>query len=163
MFTGLVTRDNAAFHAGLAARIADAGLQDRVRFLGELPWDQVVLHYQALDLFCAPARWEGFGLTPLEAMASGARCISTSCAPMPEFFAEQALYYAASDSSALATHINTVVGTPTVEAMQHRLGVQQRAGVFTWDDTLRGVVRELKSTLEGRVLHEQKPALARGT
>ena len=71
VFTGLVTRDNAAFHAGLAARIADAGLQDRVRFLGELPWDQVVLHYQALDLFCAPARWEGFGLTPLEAMACG--------------------------------------------------------------------------------------------
>lgn len=71
IFTGLVTPDNAAFHAGLVARIAEAGLQDRVRFLGELPWEQVVRHYQALDLFCAPARWEGFGLTPLEAMACG--------------------------------------------------------------------------------------------
>ncbi len=71
IFTGLVTQDNAAFHAGLVARIAAAGLSDRVRFLGELPWAQVVRHYQALDLFCAPARWEGFGLTPLEAMACG--------------------------------------------------------------------------------------------
>src|SRR5699024_6283207 len=41
------------------------------RFLGERPWDEVVRLYRALDLFAAPARWEGFGLTPLEAMASG--------------------------------------------------------------------------------------------
>ena len=71
IFTGLVTPDNAAFHADLMARIAAAGLADRIRFLGELPWEQVVRHYQAINLFCAPARWEGFGLTPLEAMACG--------------------------------------------------------------------------------------------
>ena len=71
VFTGLVTPDNAGFHADLVARIAAAGLAGRIRFLGELPWPQVVQLYQALDLFCAPARWEGFGLTPLEAMACG--------------------------------------------------------------------------------------------
>lgn len=71
IFTGLVTRDNEAFHAGLMAKIVAAGLQTRIRFLGELPWSQVVQHYQCLDLFTAPARWEGFGLTPLEAMACG--------------------------------------------------------------------------------------------
>lgn len=69
IFTGRITADNQAFADGLLAEIRAAGLQDRVRFLGELPWDQVVKHYQALDLFAAPARWEGFGLTPLEAMA----------------------------------------------------------------------------------------------
>ena len=71
IFTGLVTHDNEAFHADLMAKIAAVGLQTRIRFLGELPWSQVVKHYQSLDLFTAPARWEGFGLTPLEAMACG--------------------------------------------------------------------------------------------
>ena len=71
IFTGLITRDNEAFHAELVQRITAAGLGPRIRFLGELPWAQVVQHYQALDLFSAPARWEGFGLTPLEAMACG--------------------------------------------------------------------------------------------
>lgn len=71
LFTGRITPDNRAFADGLLAEIRAAGLQDRIRFLGELPWDQVVRHYQALDLFAAPARWEGFGLTPLEAMACG--------------------------------------------------------------------------------------------
>ncbi|RJL06069.1 glycosyltransferase family 4 protein [Paracoccus siganidrum] len=71
VFTGRITPDNRAFTEELQAEIRAAGLQDRIRFLGELPWDQVVRHYQALDLFAAPARWEGFGLTPLEAMACG--------------------------------------------------------------------------------------------
>ncbi|MFN3274725.1 MAG: glycosyltransferase family 4 protein [Paracoccus sp. (in: a-proteobacteria)] len=71
LMTGRITADNQGFADDLKAQIAAAGLTDRIRFLGELPWDQVVRHYQALDLFTAPARWEGFGLTPLEAMACG--------------------------------------------------------------------------------------------
>lgn len=77
IFTGRVTEDQKDFHAGLVARIAAAGLSDRIRFLGELPWEEVVRHYQALDLFTAPARWEGFGLTPLEAMACGVPVVAT--------------------------------------------------------------------------------------
>lgn len=71
IFTGRITKDHRDFAEALKTRIRDAGLDGRIRFLGEIPWDQVVRHYQALDLFCAPARWEGFGLTPLEAMACG--------------------------------------------------------------------------------------------
>ncbi|WP_017999116.1 glycosyltransferase family 4 protein [Paracoccus sp. N5] len=71
IFTGRVTADNQAFTDDLRSRIAAAGLSDRIRFLGEVPWEQVVRNYQAIDLFAAPARWEGFGLTPLEAAACG--------------------------------------------------------------------------------------------
>ncbi|WP_112873229.1 glycosyltransferase family 4 protein [Paracoccus endophyticus] len=76
ILTGRITPDNRAFADGLMAQAAAAGLADRIRFLGEIPWDQVVRHYQALDLFAAPARWEGFGLTPLEAMACGVPVIA---------------------------------------------------------------------------------------
>lgn len=71
LFTGRVTADQRAFAEGLQGRIDAAGLSARIRFLGERPWEEVVRLYRALDLFAAPARWEGFGLTPLEAMASG--------------------------------------------------------------------------------------------
>ncbi len=69
IMAGRITPDNRAFADELLGRAQAAGLGGRIRFLGELPWAQVVRHYQALDLFAAPARWEGFGLTPLEAMA----------------------------------------------------------------------------------------------
>ena len=77
VFTGRITADNQQFTDELKAEIAAAGLTDRIRFLGELPWDEVVRHYQAMDLFAAPARWEGFGLTPLEAMACGVPVVAT--------------------------------------------------------------------------------------
>ena len=77
IFTGRITPDNRAFAGDLMARARAAGIGDRVRFLGEIPWEQVVRHYQALDLFAAPARWEGFGLTPLEAMACGVPVIAS--------------------------------------------------------------------------------------
>lgn len=77
LFTGRVTADQQAFAEGLQSRIAAAGLSDRIRFLGERPWEEVVRLYRALDLFAAPARWEGFGLTPLEAMASGVPVVAT--------------------------------------------------------------------------------------
>jgi len=39
-------------------------------------WD-IADWYAALDLYVAPQRWEGFGLTPLEAMASGVPVVAT--------------------------------------------------------------------------------------
>ena len=77
VFTGRITSDNQQFTDELKSEIAAAGLTDRIRFLGELPWEDVVRHYQAMDLFAAPARWEGFGLTPLEAMACGVPVVAT--------------------------------------------------------------------------------------
>lgn len=76
LFSGRITPDNRGFADALIARANAAGLGDRIRFLGEIPWDRVVRLYRALDLFAAPARWEGFGLTPLEAMASGVPVIA---------------------------------------------------------------------------------------
>ncbi|WBU53425.1 glycosyltransferase family 4 protein [Paracoccus sp. SCSIO 75233] len=77
IFTGRITRDNQEFVDDLQKQIDAAGLTDRIHFLGELPWADVVRHYQALDLFVAPARWEGFGLTPLEAMACGVPVVAS--------------------------------------------------------------------------------------
>ena len=77
VFTGRITSDNQGFVDDLKAKLTAAGLTNRVHFLGELPWEDVVRHYQAMDLFAAPARWEGFGLTPLEAMACGVPVVAT--------------------------------------------------------------------------------------
>lgn len=76
VFTGRATKEFESFQHEQEAKLDAAGLSDRVRFLGERPWDEIVETYRALDLFVAPARHEGFGLTPLEAMASGVPAIA---------------------------------------------------------------------------------------
>jgi len=77
VFTGRITRDNEEFANTLRAKLERAGLLDRVLFRGEVDWADLVKYFQSLDLFVAPARREGFGLTPLEAMSCGVLAIAT--------------------------------------------------------------------------------------
>lgn len=74
---GRATDDNQAFLQGLRDEVAAAGLTDRIIFRDEVPIAQLAAHFQALDLYIAPQRWEGFGLTPLEAMACGVPVVAT--------------------------------------------------------------------------------------
>jgi mannosyltransferase len=74
---GRATEQHMGFERDLKRRIADAGLTDRILFLGEKPVHDMARWYQALDLFVAPSREEGFGLTPLEAMACGVPVIAS--------------------------------------------------------------------------------------
>lgn len=73
---GRVTVDNQGFAEGLRARVAQAGLTDRVRFLGELPIEEVPPWYGRVTIYAFTPRVEGFGLTLLEAMASGAALVA---------------------------------------------------------------------------------------
>jgi mannosyltransferase len=63
--------DDESFAKGLREQIAAAGLQERIRITGQLPIDEVPLWYQRILIYAFTSRNEGFGLTILEAMASG--------------------------------------------------------------------------------------------
>lgn len=80
--TGRVTADNARFAEVLRSRIAEAGLAGRILFLGEVP--DIRALYRHLSLFVAPSRNEGFGLTPLEAMASGVPVVASDAGAYAE-------------------------------------------------------------------------------
>lgn len=68
---------DAAFEQSLRQKITAAGLEGRIRFIGEQPPSKVPEIVRALSLLVAPARYEGYGMTPLEAMASGVAVVAT--------------------------------------------------------------------------------------
>jgi len=67
LISGRTTPEHQPFVDDLKHKIALAGLEKRILFLGEV--DDIVPWYRRLTLYVAPSRNEGFGLTPLEAMA----------------------------------------------------------------------------------------------
>src|SRR5690606_23454290 len=79
---GRTTASHEAFEADLRDRVARAGLSERILFMGERR--VIAPYYQALSLFVAPQRWEGFGLTPLEAMASGVPVVAADVGAFSE-------------------------------------------------------------------------------
>lgn len=70
VIVGEVTADQRGFESRLKDQVAAAGLSDRIRFLGELPIDEVPSWYKRILIYAFTSRNEGFGLTLLEAMAS---------------------------------------------------------------------------------------------
>jgi mannosyltransferase len=72
------------FLSNLQEEVKAAGLEQRFLFPDEVAPSETPAWYAALDLFVAPQRWEGFGVTPLEAMATGVPVVATSVGAFPE-------------------------------------------------------------------------------
>ncbi|WP_340162334.1 glycosyltransferase family 4 protein [uncultured Hoeflea sp.] len=85
---GRATASHGGYLTELKARVAAADLADRILFVGE--HTKINEWYRALDLFVAPQRWEGFGLTPLEAQASGVPVVATDVGAFEEIIARGA-------------------------------------------------------------------------
>jgi mannosyltransferase len=74
---GKATIEHQAFKKQLEDKIAKAGLMHRFIWLGEIEYDRMPLFHSAMSLCVAPARYEGFGLVPLEAMACGVPVVAS--------------------------------------------------------------------------------------
>ena len=63
--------------ARLGAQAAEAGVGDRVRFVGAVPHEQLSAYYNAADVVVVPSFYESFGLVAVEAMASGVPVVAS--------------------------------------------------------------------------------------
>ncbi len=126
---GRATEQHLRFLAEQKQRIADAGLSDRIVFAGEVPVEEVAQWYQRLSLFIAPQRWEGFGLTPLEAMACAMPVVASDVGAFAELVVEgkTGFVVAADDAEAIAAAAGPLMGdaklreTMAREARRHVL------------------------------------------
>jgi mannosyltransferase len=111
---GLVTVDNRPFVDGLKQRIAAAGLEQRILFLGELPIEEVPLWYQRISIYVFASRVEGFGLTMLEAMAAGDAVVATraGAAEMVIADGDDGVLAPVGDAEALAAALEPVMRDP---------------------------------------------------
>lgn len=119
------------------------GVSSRVVWLGHATEQQMSVAFARCMAFVMTSRVEACPNTALEAMASGAICISTHCAPMPEFFGDGALYYDAGDAETLARHINSASAMPVESSYALRNAMRERAREFSWERTLSSTLREL--------------------
>ncbi|MGY3234682.1 MULTISPECIES: glycosyltransferase family 4 protein [unclassified Bradyrhizobium] len=76
VIVGQVTAEQAPFANDLKKRIEAAGLQSRIVITGELAIEDVQRWYQRLTIYAFTSRNEGFGLTLIEAMASGSALVA---------------------------------------------------------------------------------------
>jgi alpha-1,3-rhamnosyl/mannosyltransferase len=87
--------------------------------------------YAGAAVFAFPSIYEGFGLPPLEAMASGAPVIVSGRASLPEIVGSAGQMMNPDDPAETALQLQALLEDPVRRAEMSRLGVE-RASQFTW-------------------------------
>jgi len=90
--------------------------------------------YSGASLFVFPSLYEGFGLTPLEAMRCGTPVICSNYTSLPEVVGDAAISLDPHDTQAWVQAMMRVLTDGTLQADLRARGLQ-RAAQFTWHKT----------------------------
>jgi mannosyltransferase len=121
---GAVTTDQRMFAERLKSRASAAGLTARMVFLGERPAAEIPVWLRRMRIVVGPQRWEGFGLVPLEGMASGAAVVATRVGAAHHLVLDGQTGYLvpADDLNALTAKIEVLMKDPALALTMGRAG-----------------------------------------
>lgn len=111
-------------------------LENHVLFLGRVPSEELLWLYNAASVMVHPALYEGFGLTPLEAMACGTPVIVSNVSSLPEVVGDAGLLVDPKDAEGFAVAMWRVLQDPALRAELSEKGLR-RARNFSWEKTAR--------------------------
>ena len=151
LMMGRATSEYEAFLKDLKEKVAQAGLSDRILFRDEVPIADLARHFQALDLYVAPQRWEGFGLTPLEAMACGAPVVATRVGAFEELILEQETGHlvAIEDEDAIVAHVADLIADTDKRAAMSAKARAHVAGNFRIEQEAAAIIAVYRKLLDG--------------
>jgi phosphatidylinositol alpha-1,6-mannosyltransferase len=113
--------------ARLEALARDTGVSDRVRFLGAVGLQRLIEIYRVADLFVMPSTGEGFGVTFLEAMASGTPALGLDIAGAKDALADGELGTVASENE-LSAMISRILNQSKTDSVELAIAVHARFG-----------------------------------
>ncbi len=114
---------------------------------GFLPDPQSKWTFQHCRLYVTPTLIEGFGITPLEAMAYGAPVISSNTSVMPEIYGEGALYCDPHNAKDIAAKISMVLDSPDLRKDLITKGTKQ-VKKYSWTKMAQETLTVYKSLLK---------------
>jgi glycosyltransferase involved in cell wall biosynthesis len=143
----IIIGDEISRHPAVRRAVVQTRMQSHVRFLGFVPFDTLRTFYSAAAAFVFPSRYEGFGLPPLEAMASGVPVITSNISSLPEVAGGAAVLVNPENVFEIAKGIREVLTNAALRSALIQKGHQQ-ARRFSWEATARAVL-EIYSEVAG--------------
>jgi glycosyltransferase involved in cell wall biosynthesis len=135
----IIIGDEISHYPAVRQAVIQSRVEDVVRFLGFVPFDTMRVFYEAAAAFVFPSLYEGFGLPPLEAMASGTPVITSSMSSLPEVVGSAAMLVSPENVFDIARGIREVLLDPELRARLTREG-RIHAAKYSWKTTAQQVL-----------------------
>ena len=131
-----------------------------VRFLGYVPDKTLAVLYRLASVFVFPSLYEGFGLPPLEAMASGTPVVTSNVSSLPEVVGDAAVLVDPYSAESIADGILTVLRSTHLRGELSKRGLE-RVKAFSW---ARSVAARARGLRRGAVVSaEASPSFTTGS
>jgi glycosyltransferase involved in cell wall biosynthesis len=134
----LIIGDEISKYATLRRAVHRHKLHKYVRFFGFVPDETLASLYRLASVFVFPSLYEGFGLPPLEAMASGTPVITSNVSSLPEVVGDAALLIDPYEPESIADALRRVLSDAALRESLRARGFA-RAREFSWDRSIRRV------------------------
>ena len=160
VIVGLSAPEQKTFTDKLKTRIKDAGLEQRIVFIGEVASEDVPKWFARLTIYVAPMRWEGFGLTPIEAMASEVAVVATTAGAHEQIVVEGETGHLVQpgDVEALTNAIEPLMADPEKAFSMGKKGQEKALEKHDVAIEAEKTLLAYKLMWEGRALPDERPA-----
>ncbi|KKQ72181.1 MAG: group 1 glycosyl transferase [Candidatus Peregrinibacteria bacterium GW2011_GWC2_39_14] len=111
----------------------DLGLKDDVIFAGLVPEEDLIALYSCADLHALPSFYEGFGFTPLEAMACGTPTAVSHTSSLPEICGKAAIFFDPHDIKEMASTLHKALADEDLRKRLIKAGYE-RVQMFKWEN-----------------------------
>ena len=114
--------------------------EKKVKFLGYVPDEDMNNLYSGASLFVFPSIYEGFGIPPLEAMASGTPVIVSNSSSLPEVAGDAGILIEPMDQTIWRETMLKVLSDFSLQKKMIKKGLEQ-ANSFSWKEGGLGTLK----------------------
>ena len=143
----IVGRKDEKFYPDVNKFVIDLGLAEKVLFLDYIPFDELPHFYSDAAALVFPSEYEGFGLPPLEAMATGTPVITTRLTSLPEVCGEAVLYIDPKNVNDLSKAMLSIIQNELLRNNLKSKSIEQ-SKLFGWDKCAKEYYDSLLSLIE---------------
>jgi glycosyltransferase involved in cell wall biosynthesis len=134
----LIIGDQISKYPRLRRAVDKYKLHKHVRFLGFVQDDTLAALYRLATVFVFPSIYEGFGLPPLEAMASGTPVVTSNTSSLPEVAGDAAVLVDPYSAESIADGITQVLSDESLRQQMSAKGLA-RAREFSWESSVQRI------------------------
>lgn len=149
----IIIGDEISRYPAVRQAVIQSRVEPYVRFLGFVPIDTLRMFYESAAAFVFPSLYEGFGLPPLEAMASGTPVVCSNATSLPEAVGDAAEIVSPDNVFDIARGILEVL----LNEQRRRELIERgyrRCREFRWEDTAARVLAIYEAVASARPLPE---------